>query len=161
MLPSYEDIEESIRRWVTALVSVPCVPGNANAQPPSGLYSTLLRVSDTQTGMAVDGSNNGSITDHMLSYSLQFYGEGAGEKAADLRALAESQDGPDTTDFAYFRSSPVQRLDSVISADWQERAFTTLDVYARRRITVATPSIQHANLNIAVGDATDTVEIGV
>ena len=160
MQPSYAEIETSVRSWVKGLVDVDCLPGNANVKHPADLYSTLLMVSDTQDGSSVQVDGD-AVTDHQILYSLQFYGEGATEKCADMVALAESLDGPDTRDFDFFRASAPQRLDGVLSGEWEERAFTNLEVYARRRIASDPGNVGRVVIEAAVGDDVNTIRIGV
>lgn len=172
ILPSSNDIERAVRRFVALGSGVNCVSvvggQSYDRSELSGVYASLLFLSDRQLGTSLSASGNRNVTNHRLDYSLQFYRLGASDAAARFKAYAESLTRPldievstdDGTILAcadYLRSGVIQRLDGIISGETEERATVPLTIGVQRYFVDETPSIEAADIIINANGVSEVI----
>ena len=159
LTPTYADVSESVRYSIVQAVDVECVEGNPDTPRPEGLYATALLTSASQDGTAVRGASSmSSITEHVLTYSVQFYRAGAFQKACDYKAFMESSVHEFIGMFRYFRCSDVVRLDAVLSLGYEERAQLTVEVRVVLSLDDAAPNVASSGVNVNIEEVIDTIE---
>ena len=165
--PTTEQIESSLRWWIalgSGLESKRVSPANSGKPAHNDPYATLLLVSQSQSGKpvqrrALDGADD--IDEKTMAvirgrYSVQWYRDGAADRASRFRVWAYSSRGryaatsgrhvyPHTEDayhglpmrgdeetpfapFAMMRLTDPVRIDAIISDDEEPRYTATLDV---------------------------------
>lgn len=136
---SQDTVDRAVRKYVSAgsgLSDTLVIPGNSEGPAPSVAYASVLLVSSLREGRAWTRYDDiGStiiartIASYRLLYQVQFYRRGAHELAARFRAWTESPGGiiyAQQRGLFYSSCGEVLQLDSVISAEWEERAVVEL-----------------------------------
>ena len=158
--PTTEQIEASLRWWValgSGLTPSMVQPANSGQPAPNEDYATLLMVRDSQPGKPVQRrviGNDGDVDETTIAvvrgrYSVQWYRDGAADRASQFRVWVYSTrgrhaaltgltpyPGPESYhgiggDFAPFtmmRLTGPQRIDAIISDAEEPRYTATLDI---------------------------------
>ena len=159
--PTIDSVSESFRGSIPASVDIPCVEGNSDVNRlPSGIYATALLIASRQDGTAVANRNNtASVREHVLQYSVQFYRDGAFQRACEYKAFMESGVHEYDGLFDYFRSSDVQRLDTVISLEFEERAQLTVEIRVVFKLDDAVDSVATSGINVDIEEIIDNIQV--
>ena len=158
--PTTEQIERSLRWWVALgsdLAPSMVQPANSGQPAPNEDYATLLMVRDTLPGKPVQRRvirGDSDIDETTIAivrgrYSVQWYRDGAADRAAQFRVWVYSSRGRQAAlsgdtpypvpqvyhgiggefhPFQMMRLTGPQRIDAIISDDEEPRYTATLDV---------------------------------
>jgi len=134
---SQDVVDAAARGYVAAgsgLAGELVVPGDSDGPAPAELYATVLLVSSQREGRAqvrYEGDRATTIASYAVVYQVQWYRAGAYEAAARFRQWTESPGGvmqARQRGLHYSSCSDVTQIDSIISAEWEERAAVDLTV---------------------------------
>ena len=163
MTPDSDDIDVLVRRFVakgSGLDGDEVIPGNDSHPAPRGLYATVLLIDSRQIGtsitaFAVDPDNDPdyilrSLARVRRTYSVQWFRDGAVNTAERFRAWAYSpfSDTHDQQAVSFADASTVQRLDGVISSEWEERSVIDLTMMATIQLAGNMEAIREAPVEV-------------
>ena len=156
-------IAQTVREFVSTASGVPCIEGNAPSRvrdAATGVFATLLEIANRQDGQPYLTSDNESISNHTITYSLQFFRDGAVDKANDFKAYAESElRGAVGAGLQYGGCSDVERIDRFIPREREERAAMTLVIGCQFKAVVPHQDIYNANIDVISDTISETIRV--
>ena len=158
MTPQTLTLDQTLRWFVAAGSGLDrglVIPGNSKGPRPKDAYASLLLIDDNRLSYPIryqqpNDEMTSSISYRRATYSLQFYRDGAAERARDFCIYAESENGLTAAEdgllmvdanwvvvgavasggFRVVQTPPlsVQRLDEITGDAFEERALVNLPI---------------------------------
>jgi len=145
---SQDIVDQAVRDYVavgSGLSGERVLHGNSDGPAPVDAYATVLLTTSRREGRAqVRYAEVGNtihattIASFALMYQIQWYRDGAHEMAVRFRQWTESPGGvmcASQHGLYYSSCSEVVQIDSIISAEWEERAAVDLTMGHYRSLT--------------------------
>ena len=151
-----QEFDRALRAFVAAgsgLDDAVVIPGNSTGPRPTAEYASLLMIRDLRNGYPIFGAAGQQMTYRRWTGSLQFYRPGAEVRALNFASFAESEPGlteAERTGIRIVQPFAVQRLDSIVSEIFEERALINLSVDFVFEYSPTTDTIESATADICV-----------
>lgn len=158
--PNRLTVERAVRWYVAAgsgIASDASIPGNMDGPAPVELYATTTLISAMQEGINV-ARGDATLQNLVLTYSVQWHRDGAGDAGARFLAWTSSDPGrlfARRRGLTLHRCGPLRQLDALVSGEFEERVGLDLTVGLVARLEEEVPRIATIPLELRYDGADD------